>query len=74
MEEKEWNNVSPEAIDLIKKLLTYDKEKRISCLEALESKWIKKYENGNAEENFLKTSLIPNLIQFQVKFIFNLKS
>lgn len=34
--------MSDEAKDLVKKLLTYDSEKRISALEALNHSWIKK--------------------------------
>ncbi len=67
--EKEWKTISPEAIDLIKQLLTYDPKKRISCREALESPWLKKYEDKTSEENFLKTNIIQNLILFHVLFI-----
>ena len=42
VEEPEWADVSIEAKDLVKKLLTYDPEKRISALDALNHPWIKR--------------------------------
>lgn len=36
----EWKKVSPEAMDLVKKLLTKDKEKRIEIEQVLEHDWI----------------------------------
>ena len=62
----EWKNVSIEAMNLIKKLLTYDKDKRISCSEALEDQWFSKYQILNAPDNFLKTDIIKNLENFHV--------
>lgn len=35
-----WNDISPEAIDLIKKLLELDPERRITAKEALKHPWI----------------------------------
>ena len=37
---EEWKNVSSEAMDLVKKLLTKDKEKRIEIDQVLEHEWI----------------------------------
>lgn len=37
---REWTNISKEAKDLIKRMLTYKPEKRISAKEALSHKWI----------------------------------
>lgn len=42
MSGSEWKNVSRDAIDLIKKMLTYDPSHRISAEEALNHAWIKK--------------------------------
>lgn len=42
VDEPEWAEVSPDAKDLVKKLLTYDADKRISALDALNHLWIKK--------------------------------
>jgi len=35
-DDKEWENVSKEAIDLVKKLLTYEPKKRISAEDGLQ--------------------------------------
>lgn len=48
---KEFNNVSDDAKELIKKLLTYDSKKRISAEEALQHNWIVKYANLSKEKN-----------------------
>ena len=37
----EWNNVSKDAIDLVKKLLCVDPNRRITLEQVLEHKWIK---------------------------------
>jgi calcium-dependent protein kinase len=39
--EEEWRNVSPEAKDLITKMLTYDPESRLSARQALDHPWIR---------------------------------
>eukprot|EP00752_Nemacystus_decipiens_P004111 g3761.t1 len=51
-----WSTVSDEAKDLIKKMLTLDKEKRITAEQALEHKWVK----GDAKE-LEKRDLGPNM-------------
>jgi serine/threonine protein kinase len=40
--EPEWADVSYEAKDLVKKLLTYDPNKRISAFDAFNHPWIHK--------------------------------
>lgn len=39
---KEWTPISAEAKDLIKQMLTFDPNKRITALDALNHEWIKK--------------------------------
>jgi calcium-dependent protein kinase len=39
---QEWRAISKEAVDLIKKMLTYNPTNRISAEEALNHPWIKK--------------------------------
>ena len=34
-DDEEWTNISPEAIDLVNRLLTYNPKERISAMEAL---------------------------------------
>lgn len=39
--EPEWDEVSDDAKDLVRKLLTYDASKRITATDALQHKWIR---------------------------------
>ena len=61
--------VSPEAKDLIKKLMTYDPVKRLSAKDALEHNWIK-----NAPENVISAELrkecSDKMKAFRVKNVF----
>ena len=41
LDEPEWHSVSDPAKDLVSKLLTYDPDKRITALQALNHPWIK---------------------------------
>lgn len=50
---EEWEEVSKEAKDLIKKLITKP-ERRLTAQEALEHKWFKLFKNKNEEPRFLK--------------------
>ena len=40
---EDWATISPEAIDLIKKMLTKDHSKRITISEALKHNWLQKW-------------------------------
>jgi len=42
LDEPEWETVSAEAKDLVKQLLMYEPEKRISAKDALVHPWLKK--------------------------------
>ena len=60
---KEFKTVSKEAIEYIKKLLSYNPEQRPSAEEALNNKWLKSMINhGN---NQLSEYIITNLIKFR---------
>ena len=41
MDLNSWKDVSDEAIDLVRRLLKFDPNKRITCANALEHRWIK---------------------------------
>jgi calcium-dependent protein kinase len=58
-----WKTVSKEAKDLIKKLLTYKHEDRISAEEALQHPWIKEYKGEIDEE--ATTNALSCLKQFR---------
>jgi len=66
--EEDWKNISEDAKNLIRKMLTYKPEERISAKEALNDKWIQ----NNAASNPLDTKALTNLTQFRVCFIFEL--
>jgi calcium-dependent protein kinase len=65
----EWKNISRDAIDFIKKMLTYDPANRIAAAEALNHIWIKK---KVAEPSDPKATLnaLQNLRTFRVNFSF----
>jgi calcium-dependent protein kinase len=41
VDEPEWEDISAEAKDLVRKMLEYDPAKRINASNALQHKWIK---------------------------------
>lgn len=65
---KEWNCVSFEAVDLIRKLLTFDFEQRISCQQAMDSPWMQNYNKETLSDTLLDASVIKNLTVFTVKY------
>mmetsp|Transcript_16048 Transcript_16048/g.17955 ORF Transcript_16048/g.17955 Transcript_16048/m.17955 type:complete len:502 (-) Transcript_16048:65-1570(-) len=62
--EKIWNNISEEAKDIIRKLLTYDPEERISASEALHHPWIEKYVHAEAMPD-INSVVVPQLKAFR---------
>jgi len=61
----EFKNVSFEAKNLIRKLLTYDSEERISIEKALNDEWFKKIMISKEKE--LDKSVISNIKKFNMK-------
>ena len=53
---EEWDDVSEEAKDLIKKLISKP-ERRLSAQEALSHKWIKTLASGSKSEKLTKLNL-----------------
>ena len=43
MNDEDWADISDEAKDLLKKMMFYDPEKRISAVEAMYHPWFDKY-------------------------------
>jgi calcium-dependent protein kinase len=66
----EWKNISNDAKDLIKKMLTYDPSQRITAEAAINHPWIKKKVNEPVD---LKntTNALNNLRMFRVSVIFH---
>jgi calcium-dependent protein kinase len=61
-----WENVSQDAIDLIKSMLNRDFEKRISCKEALKNKWFQNASSKEVREDLMNETL-KNLFNFNAK-------
>jgi len=62
----EWKNISNEAKDLIKKMLIYDPNQRITAEAALNHPWIKKKVNEQSDPKATFNAL-QNLRNFRVK-------
>jgi calcium-dependent protein kinase len=67
LDEPEWDDVSEEAIDLVKKCLTYDPEKRITAGEALDHAWFKKFAKGEKIKKSLASNALKNLKNFRAE-------
>jgi calcium-dependent protein kinase len=64
----EWKGISKDAIDLIKKMLSYDPCKRIGAVEALEHQWIKKKVHSNTDMKGT-ISALQNLRGYRVSHV-----
>jgi calcium-dependent protein kinase len=64
--EGDWQKISDEAKNLIKKMLTYNPSFRISAQEALNDPWIQR----NAPTAALNPQLLRNIVGFYVSFFF----
>jgi calcium-dependent protein kinase len=62
----EFKYVTREAIDLLKKMLTYDHERRISAEEALKHSWISKKAHEEFDSDATLNAL-TNLKNFNVE-------
>ncbi|CAD8110074.1 unnamed protein product [Paramecium sonneborni] len=61
----EWEDVSKEAKEFIKKLLQYDPTKRYSAQQALQDPWIKKFTNAAEVEQPLMKKVLTNMKNFR---------
>ncbi len=62
---EEWEVVSNEAKDLIKKMLTYEPKKRPSALEVLQHNWFKSQSKTNNSNKQLAKSTLNNMKRFK---------
>ena len=60
-----WNQVSQEAKNLIKKMLTLDINERISALDSLQDPWFKKFSEKNKGDKNLAKSVFSNMKKFK---------
>ena len=65
----EWRNITAEAKDLIKKMLTYDANNRITAEQALNHSWIKKKVTEPVDPKATIAAL-QNLRHFRVRSLF----
>ena len=65
LDEPEWDDVSEEAVDLVRRCLTYDADKRISASEALEHPWFKKFAKDEKVKKSLASKALNNLKNFR---------
>lgn len=62
--EKRFKNISVEAVEFIKNLLTFDPSKRPSAAECLKLAWLKKHSQRRKETRKISTLAIKNLKKF----------
>jgi len=69
-ESSDWKNISPEAKDLIKKLLIVDPNKRLTAFEALKHPWFQLKEAPNQRGDVRKKSIVfdPKLFKIMKDF------
>lgn len=65
LNEDEWAQVSPEAKDLVSRMLEYNPRQRISALDALKHPWIQENTKNEVNERLIRNTLI-NLKNFNV--------
>ena len=62
---EEWQNVSEEAKNLIKKMLEKDTKKRITALDALQDKWFKINKQKKTSNKLLAKNVLKNMKKFK---------
>ena len=65
LDEPEWDDVSEEAVDLVKRCLTYDVDKRISASEALDHPWFAKFAKAGKVKKLSASKALTNLKNFR---------
>ena len=63
--EEEWDVISPECKDLIKKMLTYEPAKRIGAKEVLLHPWFSHYEEKIKQDKKVAKSAFENMKRFK---------
>ena len=60
--EEEWGKISNEAKNLVRKMMEFNVDKRISASEALNNPWIQR----NKTNNIMPEKTLKNLSKFEV--------
>ncbi len=63
--EEDWSEVTKEAKDLIKKMLTKDPNERISALDSMKEPWFKKFEEKTHYDKKLAKNVLNNMKKFK---------
>lgn len=66
LDEPEWDEISEDAKDLVRRMLEYDPNKRISAGEARSHKWITKHAAGDKVEKIVASKTLSNMKNFRV--------
>ena len=59
-----WSRVSADGIDLVKKMLNFDQEKRISASQAIQHQWIFKNTENIVIDEIINSEALKNLKDF----------
>ncbi len=70
LDEPEWEHVSQDAKFLVRRLLEYNPDQRISALEALNHPWILHNANIDRVSADVATRTLRNLQAFRVRLVF----
>ena len=62
---EEWSSVSKEAIDLIKGMLTYEPNKRLSALDCMTQSWFIKNKGKNTSDKKMAKNVLGNMKKFK---------
>ena len=65
LDEPEWDGITNEAKDLVRKLLTYEQDKRTSAADALQHPWIQKMATGEKVEKSVQIKTLQNFRNFR---------
>ena len=63
--EEDWSEISDEAKNLIKKMLTKDVKKRISALDSMQEPWFKNNEEKTSYDKKLAKNVLSNMKKFK---------
>lgn len=64
--EEDWSEISKGGKDIIKKMLTYDPNKRISAEQALQHEWVK--DKLYVDSNIKSDKVLKNLMKFRADY------